>query len=77
MDALGRNTTTPRDHVQRNTLSEEDVSRFAPDGGDVFDRLERLALLYVPFYPARENTQSAPSQTVQSTTLLLTHIRAV
>lgn len=40
---------TPREHVQRNALAEEDVSGLSTDGCDMFDRSERLAFLQVPF----------------------------
>ena len=50
-DALGRDPAAPGEHVQRDPLAEEEVPRLAPDGRDVLHRLERLALLHVPFHP--------------------------
>lgn len=51
--ALGRDPATAREHVQRDALAEEDVPSLPAHRRDVLDGLERLALLHVPFYPAR------------------------
>ena len=52
VDVLGSNAATPREHIEGDTLAQEDVPSFTAHRSDVLDRLERLAFLHVPFYPA-------------------------
>lgn len=48
--ALSRDPAAAREHIQCDALAEEDAPRFPADSGDVFDGLERLAFLEMPFH---------------------------
>ena len=49
--SLRRNSAAPGEHIERDSLSKQNVPRFPPYGRDVFDGLERLPFPDMPFYP--------------------------
>jgi hypothetical protein len=50
---LRRDAATSGKHVQRHPLAQEQMSRFAPDSSDMFDRLKSIAFLDMPFHSVR------------------------
>lgn len=48
-DVLGCNPTASREHIQSNSLSEENMPNFSCNSCDMLDRLERLSFMHMPF----------------------------